>query len=259
MLKNIIKLFLLIFLLFAALPVFAKERIIDNAGLLSSSQKASLNSKINSISEQHNFDLVIVTERNIPDGITLINYADEFFFNNDYGFGQNKDGCLLLQVTAAKDYSISNFGSGKNILNDYAFNKLESDLAGYLSADNTYEAYYSFLNNWEEFLILDTKGGRSYNFFHRWNAVLVIIAWALALAIGSIIIASWKSTMNTAIAKTQASAYIVPGSLSYKVKSDKFLFSTVTKTARQTDNNSSSGGRNITSSSGRSTGRSGKY
>ena len=259
MFKIKLKLFLLILILFSAIPVFAKERIIDNAGLLSSSQKASLNSKINSISEQYKFDLVIVTERNIESGVSFINYAEEFFFNNDYGFGQNKDGCLLLQVNAARDYSISNFGRSRNILNDYAFNKLESDIVKHLGEGNTYAAYSSFLDNWEEFLILDTKWSRSYNFFHQWNAVLVIIAWAIALAIGFITVHSWKSSMNTAIKKTQASSYIVPGSITYSVKNDSFLYSTVTKTPRQTDNNSSGAGRNITSTSGRSTGRSGKY
>ena len=249
---------MLIIFLSAAAFCFAQERIIDNAGVLSAIQKTALNSRINSISSKYNFDLVILTEKSVSDNISLIDYADEFFYNNGYGQGQNRDGSLFLQVTDSRDYCISNTGRGIKILNDYAFNKLESDMLKFLRSNNNYDAYNSFLSNWEEFLLLNTKWGRNYNFFYRWNIVLVIISWLIAFAIGAIVVASWKSKMNTAIAKTQASAYIVPGSLEFKVKNDTFLYSAVTKSARP-ENNSGAGGRTLTSSSGRSVGRSGKY
>jgi len=254
MLKKLLKLFLLIFIFCFAFPAFAQEKIIDNAGLLSQSQKASLNNRINAISSRYKFDLIILTERNIG-GSKTVDYADDFFDNKGYGQGKNRDGCLFLQVTETRDYWISTSGSGIDILNDYALNKLKSDVAKFLSAGQNYEAYNAFLLNWEEFLALDEKGGRRYNFFHQWNVIILIIAWALALAIGFITVQVWKSGMNTAIAQTHAAAYIVPGSLSFKEKKDNFLYSTVTKTQRQTENNSArSGGGSRTSSSGRSHG-----
>jgi len=235
-------------------PAFAQERIVDNAGLLSPSQKASLSRRINAISTQYKFDLVIVTEKNIG-GLRSVDYADDFFDNNGYGQGRDRDGCLFLQVTDTRDYWISTSGNGINILNDYALNKLKSDVIKYLSAGQNYEAYNVFLLNWEEFLALDEKGGRRYNFFHQFNAVILIIVWALALAIGFIIVQAWKSGMNTALAKTQAADYIVPGSLLFSVKKDTFLYSNVTKTARQTSSSGGGGGSRIhTSSSGRSHG-----
>jgi len=254
MLKNILKLFLLINIFILTFPAFTQERIIDNAGLLSPSQKSTLTSRINYISNKYKFDLVIVTEKNIG-GFRPVDYADDFFDNNGYGQGRNRDGCLFLQVTETRDYWISTSGSGIDILNNYALNKLSSDIVKSLSAGNNNEAYNVFLLNWDEFLALDEKGGRRYNFFHQFNTAILIIVWALALAIGFITVQVWKSGMNTALSKTQASAYIVPGSLAFKVKNDTFLYSTVTKSARQTEVNSGGGGgRSHTSSSGRSHG-----
>ena len=257
--KTKVKKFCLPFLIvFFVTPAFAQERIIDNAGLLSQQEKANLMGLIASAASNYNFDLVIVTEKNIG-ASSPMQYADDFFDNNGYGLGQNRDGALFLLVTDSRDYWFSTSGSGIRILNSAAGNKLENSVVKSLREGNFYGAFNAFLLDWEEFLALDAKG-RRYNFFQQWNAVLVLIAWVIAFAIGLIIVQVWKSRMNTALAQTQAAAYMVPGSLAFKEKKDSFLFCTVTKTKLQTENSSSGGGGVHTGSSGRSHGgRGGKY
>jgi len=254
--KKILKLFMLIPLLFLSAVVFTQERIADNANLLNAGQKANLQRLISSVASLYNFDLVIVTEISIANADAL-SWADDFFDDNGYGYGANRDGCLFLQVVESRDVCVSTSGSGINILNDYALMKVLNDATKYLQMNNTYEACNSFITNWQEFLSLDAQGGRRYNFFYRWNAVSVIIAWALAFAIGCLVVHSWKKQMNTALPKTQAAAYLVPGSLAFKVKSDSFLYSTITKTKRPAETSSSGGGLR-TSSSGRSHGGGGR-
>ena len=243
------RLFFFVLMVLFTLTAFAQ--VIDNAGLLSQGQIASLEERIASIARTYKFDLVILTERNIGRSDPA-QYADDFFDDNGYGQGPNRDGSLILQVTESRDYWFSSSGRGLEILNDTAFDKLEKDVVKYLREGMPFEAYQTFLSNWEEFLALDAKG-RSYNFFHQWNAVLVIVSWVLALAIGIFTIVLWKSKMNTALAQTQANAYTVPDSLTYKEKKDRFMYSTVTKTKRQTESSSSGGSRRS------SRGRGGKY
>ena len=248
-----------------AAPLFPQEnridgeidRIVDNAGLLSPQEKASLTEIISSLASKYDFDLVIVTEESIG-ATSPMDYADDFFDYGGYGLGQDRDGCLFLQVTGSREYWFSTSGRGIGIFNATAANKLESDAVKFLREGNSYEAYRAFLLDWEEFLALDAKG-RSYNFFYQWNLVLVSIAWVLAFAIGFIIVRIWKKRMNTAHFQTQAGAYVVPGSLTFKEKKDRFLYSNVAKTKRQTQTTSS--GRGIhTGSSGRSHGgRGGRY
>ena len=243
--------------LFFTLPLFPQNRVADNAGLLSPGEKGRLAARLDSIVAAYNFDLVIVTEHSIG-GAEPMDYADDFFDNNGYGLGDNRDGCLFLIVTGTRDYWISTSGRGIGILNSSAFKKLESDVVKFLKGDNYNAAFNSFLDNWERFLTLEAKG-RSYNFFAQWNIVLVIIGWLIALATGFIVVQVWKSGMNTALPKTQAAAYMIPGSLAFSAKTDRFLYSTVTKTRRQSES-SSSGGRSHAGSSGRGHGGGGgKY
>ena len=237
-----------------ALPLFsqdgARNRIVDGAAVLKQAEKNRLVSRLDSIAAAYRIDLVIVTESGIG-GADPMNYADDFFDNNGYGFGGGRDGCLFLLVTGTRNYWISTSGRAINILNSSALGKLESDAVKFLKEDNYYAAFNSFLENWERFLILEAKG-RSYNFFYRWNIVLVTIGWLIALAIGFTVVQVWKSGMNTALIKTHAGSYMIPDSLNFTLKKDTFLYSVVTKTARQDDNSSSSSGGGIhTSSSGR--------
>jgi len=254
---KLIKFCLPFLIVFCVPSAFALERIIDNAGLLSQQEKANLMGLITSAASNYNFDLVIVTEKNIGASDPM-QYADDFFDNNGYGMGQNKDGCLFLLVTESHDYWFSASGRGIKILNSAAGDKLENNVVKSLKEGNFYGAFNAFLFNWEEFLLLDAKG-RSYNFFYQWNAVLVIIAWVIAFAIGLIVVQIWKSGMNTVLPQAEAAVYMVPGSLAFKEKKDSFLFCTITKTKLQTENSSSGGGVH-TGSSGRSHGgRGGKY
>jgi uncharacterized protein len=243
-----------ILFLFFSVQGFALDRIVDNAGLLSDAEKNELARLIDSIAAAYNFDLVIVTETSIGD-ISPMKYADDFFDYNGYGLGSDRDGCIFLRVMGSRDYWFSSSGRGINILNPYAFNKLESDTGKYLGQDNYYAAFHAFILAWDEFLGLDAQGGRSYNFFYKNNLVLVLISWLIAFVIALSVVSVWKNGMNTAMPKTQASAYIIPGSLNFTTQKDSFLYSTVTKTKRQAQSPSSSG-RVAThaSSSGRSHG-----
>jgi len=250
-------LFLSLFIFAVALPAFAKEYVIDNAGLLDPTEKAELMKMASALSAAYNFDLVIVTEKDIG-GAVPRDYADDFFDNNGYGIGDNRDGCLFLQVTGSRDYWFSTSGRGIQILNPAAYGKLELDIKQNLGKENPYGAYRAFLQDWEDFLTLEAQG-RRFNFFYRYNAFLIVVSWIIALAAGFIIVQSWKRKMDTAHLKTQAASYIVPGSLTFREKRDRFLYSTVTKKERPRQ--TASGGSSVhTSSSGRShSGGGGKY
>ena len=252
-----LKLLLLCLTFIIIFPAAAQERIVDNAGLLSAGQKENLLTLLTSISSKYNFDLVIVTERNIGN-ISPRKYADDFFVYNGYGLGHSRDGCLFLQVTDSRDMYFSTSGKGIAILNSRALNKLSADAEKFLKGGNSYEAYTAFLLNWKEFLELD-EYSRSYNFFHQWNILIVIIGWALAFVIGLIVVSSWKSQMNTVIPKGQAAIYMVSDSLTFKENKDTFLYSTVTKTKRQQQtSSSSSGSKTHISSSGNTHGGGGR-
>ena len=129
-----------------------RYHIIDNAGLLTSSEKDSLMNRLDSIAKTYSIDLVIVTENGIG-SIAPKNYADNFFYFNGYGLGNDRDGCIFLIVSETRQYWFSTSGRAIGILNPDAFEKLESDAVRFLKEDNYYAAFISFLENWEYFMI----------------------------------------------------------------------------------------------------------
>jgi len=231
--------YLIISIFIFAVPVFSQNRVIDNAGLLTEINKEILQNKITAMSSMHNMDFIIVTEASIGSESPM-NYAESFFEKNGYGIGENKDGSLFLNVTGTRNIWVTTSGRAIRILNNVAENKILDDAEKNLQANNYYEAYYSFLTNWEEFLILESKR-RNYNIIQKNNVYVIIGIWVLALGIAFIVIFYWKKQMNTAIGQTHAAAYIVPGSLSFTVKKDSFLYSNVTKVKRDKDSTSRSG------------------
>jgi uncharacterized protein len=239
--KTKILLSAILFLLFSV-QVFgegvARDRIVDNAGLLNVTEKTDLFNLIEYVVSTYNFDLVIVTEKSIGDA-SPETYADDFFDTNGYGIGSNRDGCLFLRVTGTKDYYFSTTGRGIKILNQTALNKLKSDVEDFLGKGAPYAAFHAFVLDWDQFLSLEAKG-RNYNFFQQWNIVLLIIVWVFALIIGFAVVHSWRRGMNTAMSQAQAAAYVVSGSLNFTEKKESFLYSNTSKTPRSSGGGSSS-------------------
>jgi hypothetical protein len=152
--KLIILPFLFVFL---TIQVYSRDRIIDNARLLSVSQKNNLIRLIDSTSTSFNFDLVIVSEIDIGNTSPKV-YADNFFDNNGYGLGSNRDGCLFLLVTGSRDYWLSTSGRGNEIFDSYVGDKLLEDILNFLSEENFYEAFQVFIRNWVNSLNMEKYG-----------------------------------------------------------------------------------------------------
>ena len=251
------KLYILIAaVLFLSAPLFSQEWIIDNAGNFSANAKAGLAKQMAEISSTYNFDLMILTEKSIgsADPITYAwNYLDGKGLK-----GTEWVGCLLLLVTGRgpgdRDYVFTASGRGSKILTNVAYDELESRVLQHLKNSDYVKASETYINIWEKYLILDAKG-RTYNFFTHYNAQGSIGVWVFAFLVGFTIVRKWKNDMNTARPKSEADIYIIPGSLNITRREDRFLYSNVTKTKKQS---SSSGGSSSRSGGGRSS-RSGKF
>jgi len=249
--KNLFYLMTALFL-FLTVSVFAQNRVVDNARLLSAGEIDELKRLTAEVASTYNFDLVIVTVTNTG-GKTPRDYADDYF---DYNGFIDRDGCLFLQVTGSRDYYFSTSGRGIKILNSAAFNKLKKDAVKFLKNDDYAGAYNAFINDWKVFLDIAAEG-KSYNILRAYSVLFFIGAWVVSLLIALFAVYSMKLKMNNVHPKTEADSFIVPGSLAFTKQNDTFLYCTVTKTERESSSSSSG---SHTSSSGRSHGGGGgKY
>jgi len=229
-----IKLFLWLLIIFCiSAPLFGFDRLYDTAGLLSDAEVDSLKELLNTISLTYDFDMVIVSVKQTG-STEPKDFADGFFEKNGYGLGKNRDGSLLLLVTDRKVFWFATSGRGKKILTRMASKRLEKEVFNSLEKSDFYDALVVYTKTWEELLVLNAKG-RTYNILYNYNAVFVILAWLVSFGIGFLVVMIWKKSMSTTIPKKQDATYITPGSLSFAVQQDKFLYSTVTKIERTLD------------------------
>ena len=71
------------------------SRVNDYADILSDDEEQALLDKVNALSEELEFDIVILTTNSL-DGKTAEQYADDFYDQNGFGYGDEKDGALML-------------------------------------------------------------------------------------------------------------------------------------------------------------------
>ena len=261
-------------------PAFAADgsaaRLNDFAGLLDDSEEQILLANLNEISERQQFDLVAVITDDLG-GLDCMNYADDFFDCNGFGYGEGCDGALLLISMEPGNHAcwISTSGYGVTALTDAGIDYvLDTIVDDYLVYDDFYGAIDSFANLCDSF-VTQAKNSAPYDIgsmpgeplpdeplpdeSFSTELVLPWIAFSLVfgLIVAAIRIASMKSKMKSVRMQAAAGNYVKENSLAITDSSEIFLYSNISRVKIET---SSSGGGSSThtSSSGRSHGGGGR-
>lgn len=253
--------------------------IVDQAGVLSDTEREDLNTKLQEFRETNQFDLVIVTATGVnPDDRQT--YADDFYDYNGYGYGDNRDGILLLvNVNADGTYEsgnswISTCGSGISLFSYSTIQEMGQVLSPYLTAGNYATAFQQFItlskaqynsgtagdgwdDDWDDSWNQDDYWNEDQLFSvgsSGWDAKVIIISALVIGVMGAVVVVLiLKRQLISVRPARDASCYVVDNSLQLRNSHDIFLYSHVTQTRRpqQTDNSGPGGGGGIhTSSSG---------
>lgn len=248
---------------------------VDQAGVLSDTEREDLNTKLQEFRETNQFDLVIVTATGVnPDDRQT--YADDFYDYNGYGYGDNRDGILLLvNVNADGTYEsgnswISTCGSGISLFSYSTIQEMGQVLSPYLTAGNYATAFQQFItlskaqynsgtsgDGWDDSWNQDDYWNEDQLFSvgsSGWDAKVIIISALVIGVMGAVVVVLiLKRQLISVRPARDASRYVVDNSLQLRNSHDIFLYSHVTQTRRpqQTDNSGPGGGGGIhTSSSG---------
>ncbi len=125
-----------------------KENVYDNEGLLSVSEFFELSEKLDTISKTYRCDVVIVTTDDL-EGKTATEYADDFYDYNGFGYGDSRDGILLLVSLAERQWATSTCGEAINIFTDSDLYEIENEVVPYLSDYDFYTAFDTFADQCE--------------------------------------------------------------------------------------------------------------
>lgn len=258
--KITVMLFVLILCLFTAVPALANEtdgfadeyyRVNDIANLLSDSEETELLEKLDEISLRQKLDVTVVTVENTEGYEDVTKYADDVYEFCNYGYGENRDGLLLLISTENRDWAISTCGYGITAFTDAGIEYIGKQMKNDLSDGNYAAAFETYAKLCDEF-ITQARNGTPYDKGNLpraplsaiWIPVSVVIGVVLAL----IIVGGMKSKLKTVRSQAAANNYVKKDSLAVTGSSDLFLYRNVTRTAKE--KNDGSGSSTHTSSSG---------
>ena len=279
--KNIIYLILTISMIFTViLPVSASEYypLFDEPDLLTDSQETELIAKLENICAQKQMEVVVAAFETIGD-YTPMEYADDFYDQNGYGYGSNNTGILLLLDMDSREWYMSTCGDAIYIFTEYGLEQLGEEILPWLSDGEYYRAFLAWLSGLSPYVKAYRNGSPIDGFvppdaydspygdeiYHYEDHVGIRVRpFPVALVIGLIAalvtILVMRANMNTAKLQSGAVDYLKKGSFHLRRRSDMFLYSRVTKTARPKES-SGGGGSSVHRSSGGVShgGRGGKF
>ena len=118
-------------------------RLVDRGELLTDREESELLSKLDEISERQKMDVVVVTVDGL-EGKTAMAYADDFYDYNGYGYGDSRDGILLLISMEERDWRISTCGYGITVFTDAGQEYISDKFLPYLSDGDYSEAFTKY-------------------------------------------------------------------------------------------------------------------
>lgn len=265
-----------------------KSLLEDEAGLLDSYDAERLLETLEEVSERNRLEIAIVTVDD-TNGKTATEFADDYYDYNGYGYGENDDGMLLLLSMNERDWAISTYGTATDIFSNYQLDYIMNDcgVLSYLGSNRYFDAFTAFVRGCDESIGRYESGyyqdeyysgyyqDEYYNVQPTYDNVYggtqtksgspfskvffsILLGFAASFVIMKIVSAPLKS-----VRMQNGAANYMKGSARITDARDVFLYSNVTRTPINTQNNNGnghSGGSIHTSSSGRSHGgASGKF
>ena len=279
--KRIIKLSSLIlavmFILVCFIPAFAEEsRVYDEVGLLTDNEAAQLEATLGELTESVGFDIAVAVFQSTESYDYIEDFTDDFYERNNYGYGPEKDGILLVLSMENRDYCISKFGTQ---ITDEGIDLIEDKCLGYISDGEYYKGfsvfgntaaalveqanegniygsdyesgYYYYDDNYADgYEIADPTAnmslGEKVGYFFRHKAPKdAVISIIVGLFGGFISGSSMKSKLKSVHKKSNAANYVVPDSLKLSGSNEIFLYANVAAAPKPKDpppSSTSSGG-----------------
>lgn len=261
------------------ISVFASDapKVVDNAGLLTSEEITNLTARANDTIEQCQMDVVIVTVDSL-DGKTVQEYADDYYDDNGYGYGDDYSGILFLIAMDTREWYMSTCGEAIYIFTDYGLDRLGEEVVPYLSSGSYFEAFDTWLYRLPQYCEEYRNGSpvdgyvQPDEYYPEYGDEIVyyepeyepnhLVSLLIGAVVALVVILIMRSQMNTAKQQKHAVGYMKDGSYHLRTCRDLYLYSRVTKTPKPQNNGGSRGGGSSVhrSSGGRSHGgRGGRF
>ena len=226
-------------------------RVADLAGVIGADRLRSLNALADEVSEKYQCDVAVAFVSSL-DGRDIVRYSDNFFLDNGYGMGLDRNGILLLISVGDREYNESTHGNAIEAFTDYGLtNYLEPNFLRYISngRDDWAGAAEQFIND-AGVLLKQARDGNPYDYsapqreqksFRETAPLAALISAVIGFFSGGIPTGAMKRQMKS-VEKEYGAANYARGGLNLRARDDRFLYANVSKTRIQRDTEHRSGG-----------------
>lgn len=192
-----------------------KPRVVDEADILSSDELSKLQSLLDEISERNDCDVVIAIAESL-EGMTVQEFADDYYDYNGFGMDQDDDGIVLLLSMGEREWAFSTCGYGIDAFTDATLEYIEEKILPYLREGDYYGAFITYAQEADVALIhartLETDSNLT-NGEHPYyeedvHPIFEILIMVLSLAVFSIVIGTLLAYLQKRRALKQYSGVI---------------------------------------------------
>lgn len=214
--------------------------VLDEADLLTDTEAAQLNQRLEQVSSTHGAQIVVVTIPSL-EGSSMDTHVEYVYDSMAMGYGENRDGVLLLVCMDPRQYRILSNGYAGVAISSSEIEQIGEEIVPSLSDGDYAEAFDTFAQQCDYYL-----NGYLNGFPFEFGRNLVI-SLVIGVVIGCLVAFGLKSQLKSVFKQYRADAYVKSGSMQLNTSRDLFLYRNVSRTKKET--NKSSGSRSGSSRS----------
>lgn len=231
----------LLLLLICQSVALAAAPVVDQAKLLSDSQREALTLKIRQVEADHKVKIGIYTLQNLPNNMSPGKMADNIL-DKDYAGGENGSIVLLIAM-GSRDWYISTDNNMRARITDEAgINGLKNLFLEDLSDGEYNASFNNFIDGVDKYLTYYEENGEPYDPSCEFNMLAGIVALLVAAVGGGFFAFYLICGMSNVAPAIEASAYLEKNSVDIWQQQDKYLYTTVTRHKKSKSSSSSSSG-----------------
>lgn len=215
--------------------------LIDDANFLSDEEEEKLNSKLEDISLNQKCDVIILTVEDLQEKETMT-YAKEYFEENDYGQGSDKDGIIFL-LSSDKKWALFTNGFASKALTQENNKNIEKEIAPFFKEENYFEGFEKFADMSQQYLSearSSNEDKSSDDSKKPFNPLFFVGGILGGFLISFLIMYSLKSSLKTVQYSRTADNYIKNSSMKLRYSDDKYINKYVDKTPKNESTNKKS-------------------
>lgn len=203
-----------------------EQFLYDDADLLTQEQEAALVEKLEEVSHTYNTQLVVATVPEVDSG-DVSDFTRNLYASMDFGYGDTRDGVLLLISMDPRAYRIFSNGHAGVAIGPDQVDTLCDFMDTYLPNGQYVAAFHSFADQCGEMLAYYQAGSP---FPVAKNLAISLVIGVIA---GLIVAFVLKAQLKSVHKQDTAQVYVRKGSMYVDRKSDIYLYRTVVRTKKQ--------------------------